>query len=857
MIAYFRGLAVAITRDLIPSVGAMVAVLATPKLLAPLLDQQNIAHPHDQVVIACYNSPSNLTIAGSRDAVDRLTHILTDSKITFRLLKVDVAYHSQHMTPVAIIYGKFLRQIEPGEQRNDNSHFISTVTGKPVTDTFELRSFEYWMKNLTAPVQFSTAVTEAFARGANQVASTTLDLIVEIGPHSALRSPLGDILKGLGRDIANDYVSILHRGRAADLTALECAGKLYTLGVLEDLAKVNEITKPKAKLITSLPPYPFNDKTKYWLEGRQSAQYRFRDFVHHEFLGTRVDDWNRCEARWTNRILLDQSPWLKEHRVNGIIVFPAAGFMVMAIEAARQIHGNRGPALGYRMKDVKFPKAVTFSPEHRGTELQITLRPGHTRPNQSQFGVVWDQFTIFVYEGNGWTECCSGAITVEYKEEGQSFSEVNERKESLAERMQSVKAAVEECQIPVDSSDIYNAFERAGLSYGQPFRAIQDVKWNKDGQATGAIHLQHWRSGNEDEFTDPHLIHPAALDSILQMTFPAYSIYSKNASATTVPTGIRSAWFSAELANVSTDQKALVHAKVTGRGFRNKIFSIVAALADTQTTCFIGEMETSTIGTSDTPSETGNESSQRLFKIDYKPDFDLLPKRTLFLDPHPTNNSNLIHDKELLCLTSMRSALEKFPNVPQSLPFHLQEYIQWMRIKASEHTHTSLESLESFCERLESVDVEARLLVRVAKNLSSILSGEIDALNLLFADDILSDFYANFHSNQQLLSRAAEEVDILAHKSPGMRVLEIGAGTGSATEHVLGALGSRTSEYVYTDITPTFFAKARERFSSPKLTFKTLDISQNPLDQGFKDGEFDLIVAANVNIASSCSLGAY
>jgi SAM-dependent methyltransferase len=201
----------------------------------------------------------------------------------------------------------------------------------------------------------------------------------------------------------------------------------------------------------------------------------------------------------------------------------------------------------------------------------------------------------------------------------------------------------------------------------------------------------------------------------------------------------------------------------------------------------------------------------------------------------------------LLCLESIRNALEQKSNF-ENLPLHLQEHVKWMKLQDSKHTTPSLESVEAMCQRLEHIDVEARLLVRVARNLPSILAGETDPLALLFADDILSDFYSNFHSNQQLLSRAAEEVRVLAHKYPAMNVLEVGAGTGSATGHVLGALGDRVAEYMYTDVTPSFFIKARERFASPKLTFKTLDISQDPILQGFPEGGYDLIIAANVSI---------
>jgi hypothetical protein len=52
---------------------------------------------------------------------------------------------------------------------------------------------------------------------------------------------------------------------------------------------------------------------------------------------------------------------------------------------------------------------------------------------------------------------------------------------------------------------------------------------------------------------------------------------------------------------------------------------------------------------------------------------------------------------------------------------------------------------------------------------------------------------------------------------------------------------------VYTDLSTSFFSKARDRLTSPKLTYKTLDISQNPLAQGYEEGQFDLIIATNVS----------
>jgi acyl transferase domain-containing protein len=845
MVAYFRGLAVAITRDLVGSVGSMVAVQATPGVIEPLLKRQNLAHPQDSVVIACYNSLSNITVSGSRDAVNRLSGIFTDESVTSRLLKVDVAYHSHHMSTVAAVYRRLLRPLEAGSEQKHRPRFVSTVTGQAAGDVSMLRTPDYWLSNLKFPVKFDIALAEICTSRDKLSTAAMADMFLEIGPHSTLRSPIKDILSAHGKNIVTDYTSVLARNRAADLTALDCAGKLYASGILIDLLEVNRLQDDKCTLITTLPPYSFNDKTKYWLEGRASAQYRFRKHVHHEFLGTRVDDWNECEPRWTNRIILERSSWLKDHRVNGSIIFPAAAFIVMALEAVRQLHKDQVHIIGYKMRDVQFPRAVTLSQEPRGTELQFTLRKGKVQLEDSSSEPIWNEYLIHVYDKEGWAECCTGAIAVEYEASYPEPCGVNNHGEFLDSNARTLTAAINEIQGLVRTSDIYDAFERAGLEYGTFFKGIQNVRWNGTGEATGTVDLKQWRSLHE-EFTDPHLIHPTALDAILQMTFPAYSIYSKNATATTVPTGFPSAWFSACIGRASLGSEALVHAKVVERGFRKKLFSIAAMLSKGNTPFFLGTMETSTIGSGDTSLDVQDKP---LYRIVYKPDIELRSNRILYLESDLRKKErSLKQDKEVLCIQSMRSALDHASSSIGTLPIHLQDYIKWMRIRTNAYDSTIPETVEALCQRLEHTDVEGRLLVRVARNLIPILAGEVDPLHLLFADELLSEFYSDFHSNRQLLARAAEEASLMAHKNPAMRVLEIGAGTGSATEHILGALGNQLEYYVYTDITPSFFMKARDRFTSSKLTFKTLDVSQDPLSQGYEEGNFDLIIAANVSI---------
>jgi acyl transferase domain-containing protein len=844
MAAYFRGLAVAITRGLANIEGSMAAVLAKPELVEPHMAAHNAEYPEDKAVIACYNSPSNVTISGSKTSVARMIDILEGHGLTSRQLKVDVGYHSHHMNLVGEVYAQLMSPMEVGTELS--ATFVSTVTEQVLDDTSVLRTSDYWCRNLTGSVRFSQTLAKICGGGATAMA----DMFVELGPHSTLRSPIKDILAANGRNVMNDYTSVLVRKLPADIAALECAGKLHTVGMPVDLVAVNGGVEDR-KLVTTLPPYLFNDKTKYWLEGRTSAANRFRTHVYNEFLGTRVDDWNDCEPRWTNRIILDKATWLKDHIVNGLFIFPAAGFMAMALEATRQIYGEgETPVLGYKMRDVKFPRAVSLSTDPHGTELQIALKTSNTQPNKTTAQTAtWDQFTIYVFEHNVWAECCSGHIKVEYKDETQQVSARDEREEFLKSRLSGVKSATEKCSIAIPRDEVYEAFSKSGLPYGPFFNALKDVRWNGNGEAVGAIDIQQWK-GLQENYTDEHLIHPSALDTILQTTFPALSIYSRHAHSTTVPTGFRSAWFSSNIANAQPELQTAVHAKVVEKGFRDKLFAISVAKKNLDTLLFAGEMEASTIG--GTVSDASGESYKPLYRIQYKPDIDLLPARNLSLEAQSPKDTSLVQDKKMLCLSSMRSALDT-PAARQvlagtdDLAPHIQEYVQWMQAKTATQTETTSESLESLCQRLESVDVESQLLVRVARALPEILAGEVDPLNLLFSDELLNDFHANFKSNQQLLARAAEEVDLMAHKNPQLKVLEIGAGTGTATEHILAALGDRVTEYVYTDVTQSFFLKARGKFSSPKVTFKTLDISQDPIAQGYAKGEFDVIVAANVS----------
>lgn len=81
----------------------------------------------------------------------------------------------------------------------------------------------------------------------------------------------------------------------------------------------------------------------------------------------------------------------------------------------------------------------------------------------------------------------------------------------------------------------------------------------------------------------------------------------------------------------------------------------------------------------------------------------------------------------------------------------------------------------------------------------------------------------------------------------GLRILEVGAGTGATTAAVLAAASSFNFEYRYTDISRFFLRRASRLFGTdvPFMKYDVLDIDQSPGPQGFDLKSFDVIIAVN------------
>ena len=148
---------------------------------------------------------------------------------------------------------------------------------------------------------------------------------------------------------------------------------------------------------------------------------------------------------------------------------------------------------------------------------------------------------------------------------------------------------------------------------------------------------------------------------------------------------------------------------------------------------------------------------------------------------------------------------------------------------------------------------ELDLLVRCGDQLAPALTGAIDALALLFPDGSLDQVHRIYRDSPFPRTYNALVRDAVATLMAGrtgtqpLRVLEVGGGTGGTTAAILDAIPDGGSEYLFTDTSPLFLTRARDRFPVRSgMSYRVFDLEHDATTQGFTPGSFDLIVAANV-----------
>ncbi len=150
------------------------------------------------------------------------------------------------------------------------------------------------------------------------------------------------------------------------------------------------------------------------------------------------------------------------------------------------------------------------------------------------------------------------------------------------------------------------------------------------------------------------------------------------------------------------------------------------------------------------------------------------------------------------------------------------------------------------------IQTELGILKRCADRTPDVLRGVCDPMQLVFAAGSVDEAEQIYEKSPicRYFNQAAQEIISQAVSrihGRTARILEIGAGTGATTASVLPALAGKDVAYTFTDLSPVFLTKAREKFHSFEgVDYRLLNVERDPAEQGFESGSFDIVLAANV-----------
>lgn len=508
-IAYHRGRLIPILKEKFPNLrGRMMAVGGSKEEFLPLIEGLQ----EKEVRIACYNSPSSLTISGDEPALAELEKICEEKQLFNRRLVVDVAYHSHHMNLVAKEYRASIAHLAPPVPTNVRFH--SSLHGHLVDGT-ELQS-NYWVDNLTCAVRFNEALQSMLEPVGEH--KYGVNMLVELGPHSGLQGPIKQVLKEVGGNAPKiPYASALIRKRDSVETALELASSLFIKGANLNFKAINFPKPAKAPtLLTDLPRYPWNYSSKYWQESRMTQKHKYTAGARNDMIGTLANYSNDLEPTWRNIVRLDDLPWLQHHKIQSLTMFPMSGFISMALEAASQKAAESNKEFSkYELKDVSISKPLVIP--DKDLEMTITLRPHQEGTLVSSD--VWQEFRICSWSHDqGWTEHCAGLVATTAGDDNE-VDGVGQSQDSAA-LLVSARSSISESQsATVASKDMYETLTELGVAYGPTFQGV-DACQASDSYSLGEITAQDIAKEMPNGYLSDSVVQPAFLESLIEMYWP-------------------------------------------------------------------------------------------------------------------------------------------------------------------------------------------------------------------------------------------------------------------------------------------------------------------------------------------------
>ena len=380
------------------------------------------------VIPACHNSANTITISGEESIMTAFLQQLRDEEIFVKEVNTSgIAFHSPYMEVIAPILQASLEKFIVPKRRSDKWLSTSIPEEKWNSDLAQYSSAEYHVNNLVSPVLFQE-VLEKIPKNA---------LVVEIAPHCLLQAVLrrslseGSVIVPLMKKLHSDNMEFF----------LSNLGNIYMAGKNFDPTVLTSNRQYPVPLDTpSIAPYMKWDHSQEW------DVPKLEQFLCGGSGGVNSFNFD-----------IDISPssqdnYLEGHRIDGRVLFPATGYLVLAWRALAKKMGLIPDKLGVTFANVEIHRA-TILPKTGTVTLTVHLLPASNKFDVSEGDSLSVSGKIFALE------------------------EEEESKTNISSQI------LGNGDISLTPQCIYKELRLRGYDYGPTFQGIQEA--NNEGMLIG------------------------------------------------------------------------------------------------------------------------------------------------------------------------------------------------------------------------------------------------------------------------------------------------------------------------------------------------------------------------------------
>ncbi|HSI65468.1 MAG TPA: beta-ketoacyl synthase N-terminal-like domain-containing protein, partial [Candidatus Saccharimonadia bacterium] len=808
--------------------GTMLAVGLTEEEARTLIAR------HDRTVtIAAFNGPKSLTLAGNAASLQKMATELEEQGVFARMVKVDHPFHHPLMQPASEQLEKALAELKP---LPDTIPFFSTVTGERCPG--ESCDATHWGKGIRQSVRFAPAV--------DALADFGVDVWLEISAHPALARNIQECLSA--RNIKAPVLSSARREKEHE-SLLDTAMGLHRAAVELDFAAMT----PSRRLL-SLPSYAW-DKSRWWSESPDWRDGRLMSGGR-GMLDIRLP---RATPTWVARLDGRHMAYLKDHKVESHVIFPAAGFIELILEAGAQYFEGRP----FVVEDFEIRKPLILPESTAGLQIEVTYETGErTFSIQSKFenAASWSVHVVGSMRGER-TETAFASTTWD-----------GVKTEGLPDQ---------------DLTGFYQHMSDMGLRYGEEFRGVKELA-AAGGQSHGKVALTEASAKRAGEYQ----LHPVLMDAALHVFSAGARTVESRKAKLKLPVrfqrilflrspgascqvrasvqGFNDDYLEGELGLYDEAGNpcvlvdgfraiAVASARRSGTpgGQRDLVYQVAwertiasdAGEGSVREPLPLAQLQKAAGAALDSVIEARGKKKLEAALAGG----DELAAAQLALGLQKMGAKSTLDAKALRIHETMLPVFGQLVNglVQRGLATRDGKTIRTTPAFKKAASSAAI-TLRKYIEQHPGHLSEGLVCASTCGELGPILRGEKEAVQVLFSGsgaDLLDQFYGDGLYTSQWLAAIAAALQEAANALPegrGLRILEIGAGTGGLASYLLPLLERGIHTYTFTDLSAGFFPGAMQKLAGfPEVECKIFDLEKSPADQNLDVGTYDFVIGTN------------